>query len=103
MESIQEVHATFGGAILQRWRFAQDFIKVATGHTGPKFSSTTEKEILIVNLSNNLTRKIGYSLFDNDIELSGLESANLLELDSDTLENIGEETIKIMHETAHAF
>ena len=104
MECIQEVHADFGGALLQRLNFSQDFTRVARLHEGPKFSSETQKQILAVNLANKLAHKLGYSLRDDEeIELSEIESAKLLEIEPDTLNVFCEEMKKIMDESAQLF
>jgi len=101
---IQEFHTSFGGVLLKRWRFPQDFIRIATRHEGPSFSPSIEKVILIVNLANNLAREIGYGILDDgEIELSKLDSARILEVDTDILDKIGEETAKIMKESTHIF
>ena len=102
---IQEVHTSFGGALLSRWGFAKDFNRIATRHEGPHFSPQTEKDILIVHLANNLVSKIGYSLSNNghEIELSDLESLKLLEIEPDEINLIGEEVKKIMEDVAHIF
>jgi len=100
---IQEVHTSFGGEVLKAFGFPQEFIKIATQHEGPKFSATTEKEILMVNLASNIAHQIGYGLFDDEIELSNLESTKLLEIDPDELDTIVEETKKIMQNTGHLY
>ena len=104
IESIQEVHTSFGGALLSRWGFTKDFNRIATRHEGPNFSSNTEKEVLIVHLANKLVSKIGYSFCnDDEVELSGLESLKLLEIEPDAVDLIGEDVKKIMEDVAHIF
>jgi putative nucleotidyltransferase with HDIG domain len=103
MKTIQEVHTSIGGAILQKWGFHQEFINIARKHTGPKFSDNTNKEILIVNLANYLTRNMGYSLFNDEIELSSLDSVRLLEIKEDQLEVLNEEMKKTMEATNNIF
>ena len=103
MKTIQEVHTSIGGAILQKWGFHQEFINIARKHTGPKFSDNTKKEILIVNLANYLTRNMGYSLFNDKIELSSLDSVRLLEIKEDQLEVLNEEMKKTMEATNNMF
>ena len=101
--SIQEVHTGFGKEILEHWGFTKDFTRIAVEHEGPGFSSTTDKSVLIVNLANNIVRKIGYSLFDDEGDLSDLESVKMLEIDDDTINTIREETIKTLQGTSHIF
>ncbi|MFC1532055.1 HDOD domain-containing protein [Thermodesulfobacteriota bacterium] len=104
MDSIQEVHTTFGAALLEQWGFTQEFIRIAKLHEWTKFDRETEKEVLIINMANNLARKIGYSFFDNDeVDLSALESAKLLEVAPDMLETIGEEVKEMVQDSAKSF
>lgn len=102
--AVQEVHAGFGSAILQHWGFTEDFVRVANMHDEAKFFPTTQKEILIINLASMLTRKIGFSLFaDEALDLAGIESAKLLELDAAALTGVCEETTKKMNDTSNIF
>lgn len=104
LDNIYEVHTTFGAALLEQWGFTKDFVRIAKLHEWAKFDPETEKEILIVNLADSLTHKIGYAFFDKkDVDFSSLESAKLLELDTDTLDKIGEEIKTTMKDAASAF
>ena len=103
IESIQKAHTAFGRDILDRLGFAQNFSRIALGHEGPNFNPKTEKDILIVNLANNIARKIGYSIFDDEVDLLKLKSAELLQIDQDTLAAIGEEVKNMIQDTAHIF
>ena len=104
MESIHEFHTSFGGALLKRWGFSQDFNRIAMRHEGPKFSASTEEDILIVNLASKLVQQIGFALIENgELEVAKLDSAKLLDVDPETIAEIGEETSQFMQETAHIF
>jgi putative nucleotidyltransferase with HDIG domain len=101
--SVQEIHSGFGSLLLERWGFTKDFVRIARHHDGPKVRETTEQAILVINLANLLTRKIGFSLFDDEVELSDIESGKLLQIPPDTLHTICEETKKIIEASAHTF
>jgi HD-like signal output (HDOD) protein len=94
---------SIGGVLLRRWRFEDIFIKVVTMHEDPVFSPETEKEILVIHLANMLTRNIGYSLFDDEVDLDALDSAKFLQMDADTLGQIGEDVKGIIQDVAHLF
>jgi len=85
---IQRIHSDFGGAIIKRWGFSGNFIKVILQHEGPNFSPNTDKDILIINLAKNLAHHSGYSLFDFKVDLEQLDAARLLELDTEALNDI---------------
>lgn len=100
---VQDVHTSFGGALLKRWGFADNFVKIATKHEGQEFESGTDKELLIINLANNLTRKIGYSLLDEEVDLLDLDSAKHLNIEQNTLDKILEEVKKQIQSSGDMF
>jgi HD-GYP domain-containing protein (c-di-GMP phosphodiesterase class II) len=100
---IQEAHLSLGSLLLKRWGFDEDFINVLTHHEDKDLSPDTDKEILVVHLANLLTRKIGFSLFENELEYAQLESAQILKMDPATIEDIGEKTKQIISDVAHLF
>jgi len=107
MGSIQGVHCSLGGALLEKLGFSDAFVRVAKMHNDEKFSAATLKYILIVSLANILTRKIGYSLHEGaDIDFAEIQQAKLLELlelDAAALEGICAEVKKVMEDAAGKF
>jgi putative nucleotidyltransferase with HDIG domain len=101
--NIQHGHLSIGGVLLRRWGFDDIFIKVVTMHEGYELSRETEKEILVVHLANMLTRAIGYSLFDGEVDFNELDVVRFLEIDPDKLNKIGEEVKKVIQDVAHLF
>ena len=101
--NIQEGHQSIGGVLLRRWGFDNLFVKVVTMHEGHELTAETEKEILVIHLANMLTRTIGFSLFDDDVDFNELDSAKFLELGPDSLGEIGEEVKTIIQDVAHLF
>ena len=97
--SIHEVHAGFGAAIIRRWAFGEEFVKAALLHEGPKFNEKIAKSVLAVNLASNIAHNIGYQFVEEEeIELSELDSVELLGLEPEVIENIFDETKKQMEE-----
>jgi putative nucleotidyltransferase with HDIG domain len=101
--NIQEAHLSLGSLLLKRWGFDEDFIKVLTHHEDKNLSPDTDKEILVVHLANLLTRKIGFSLFEDELDYAQLESAQILKMDPATIEDIGEKIKQIISDVAHLF
>lgn len=66
LASVQAVHTSFGGALLQRWGFSESIVKAVSSHESPKLTSETPRMLLILYLANILTRRIGYSLFTDE-------------------------------------
>jgi putative nucleotidyltransferase with HDIG domain len=104
IECIQEVHNDLGENLLKRWGFPQDYNRVAARHEGIKFPPSTDKDTLIVNLANHLVHKLGFTISnDEDVDLSELESLKLLEMDEETLQEVGQVVQHAMEGTADLF
>ena len=101
--NLQEAHISLGSLLLKRWGFDDAFVNVLTHHDDKELSPETEKEILVVHLSNMLTRKIGFSLFDDEIDFAELESAQILKMEPETIDELGEQIKHIMADVAHLF
>ncbi len=85
---IQRIHSDFGAAIIKRWGFPDNFARVILQHEGPQFTDDTEKDTLIVNLAKYLAYKLGYGLFDLEVDLSQLDATKILDLDPDSFDDI---------------
>ena len=81
----------------------EDFINVLTHHEDKHLSPDTDKEILVVHLANLVTRKIGFSLFEDDLNYAELESAQILKMEPGSIEDIGEKIKQIISDVAHLF
>ena len=101
--NIQEAHLSLGSLLLKRWGFDDEFLNVLTHHEDKELSPDTGKEILVVHLANMLTRKIGFSLFDDEIDFAELDSVKILEMKPEALEDIGENIKEIISDVAHLF
>ena len=101
--NLQEAHIGLGSMLLKRWKFDAEFINVITHHEDVEFSPDTVKEILVVNLANMLTRRIGFSLFEEEVDFTELQSATILKMEPEQMEGIGEEVKTIISDVAHLF
>ena len=100
--NIQEAHIGLGSMLLKRWGFDAEFTNVISHHEDEEYSPDTVKEVLVVHLSNMLTRNIGFSLFE-EVDLAEIQSAKILKLETEKIEAIGEEVKSIMSDVAHLF
>jgi hypothetical protein len=76
---------------------------VIAHHEDTEFSEDAAQEILVVHLANMLTRPLGFSLFDGEVDFAELRSAQILEITPETIESIGEELKQILQDVAHLF
>ena len=101
--NLQEAHIGLGSMLLKRWKFDAEFINVIAHHEEVEFRPDTVKEILVVNLANMLTRRIGFSLFEEEVDFTELPSATILKMEPAQLEGVGEEVKTIISDVAHLF
>jgi putative nucleotidyltransferase with HDIG domain len=96
--SLLKAHLSLGAGLLKRWRFGNEFIDVVSYHENTDLTADTSKEILVTHLANILTRNIGYSLYNDEIDMAAPDSAKILQIEPSALHFIGEETKKIIVE-----
>ena len=101
--NIQEAHISLGKLLIKRWGFDDKFMDVIAHHEDTEFNADASPDILVVNLANMLTRKLGFSLFDDEVDFAELRSAQILEIAPETIESIGAELKQILKEVAHLF
>jgi putative nucleotidyltransferase with HDIG domain len=100
---IKEAHVGLGSILLKRWGFDTKFISVISHHEDFDFTEDTAKEVLVVHLANIVTRQIGFSLVEEEIVAADSESAQILGIEPDTIESIGQDIKMIIHDVAHLF
>jgi HD-like signal output (HDOD) protein len=103
MESLQEVHISFGAALLEESGYGREFSEVVRFHKWSSFEKGTKKEVLIVNLADKVSTKIQFGFFESDADLSNLESARALGIDEKALEGVAEEVKQGMKEVETIF
>lgn len=91
MTIVHQVHTSFGGVILMKWGFPEVFIRAAREHEELSVSEKIATEVLIVYLANRLSRRIGFSLFEEAGEVPILEGAKLLNINPGALGEVIEE------------
>jgi len=104
LAAIQEAHQSIGNMLIRRWGFGDEFTRVVALHEGSNFTEQTNKEILIVHLSNILTRKIGFSFFDWDgNDPADILSAKLLGMSSESIDRVENKVKEVIRDVAHLF
>jgi putative nucleotidyltransferase with HDIG domain len=102
--AIQEAHQSVGNMLLKRWGFGDEFTRVISLHEGSNFTDQTNPEILIVHLSNLLTRKMGFSFFEWDGNKTvDILSARLLGISTEVISRVEKKVTGIMNDVAHLF
>ncbi len=89
--------------LVKRWEFDDKFVNVIAHHEDAEFSEDASPEILAVHLANMLTRTLGFSLFEDEVDFAGLQSAQILKIAPETIDSIGEQPMQIPKDAAHLF
>jgi putative nucleotidyltransferase with HDIG domain len=77
--TISANHCVFGAKLLEKWKYADSYIKCAADHEEPAPDTEAEqneklpKEILIVRFANSAAKAMGYSVEDDDNSEQDLE------------------------------
>ena len=102
---IRDIHAGFGGALMRRWKYPEEFKKVVTQTEKEVYTEHTRREVLVSNLANHIADTIGQSIFTGEggDDISDLDSVKRLGFDADKVEGITRDVVKIMKEAAHIF
>ena len=102
---IKKVYPVVSDETLKRWKFGEEFIRVARLQGLTTFNESTEPSVLAVNLASNLACHIGYGdgIDNEEMHLQDLESVKWLGFDSDTLEAMEKEVGEIVRQSAHYF
>ena len=104
LAAIQEAHQSIGNVLIRRWGFGDKFTRVVSLHEGSNFTEQTNREILIVHLSNLLTRKMGFSFFDwNGNDPTDILSARLLGISSESIDRVEKKVRVVIQNVAHLF
>lgn len=101
---LQEAHESLGAGLLKKWEFADDFVRVALMHATTTLNEQTEPSILVIQAANIMTRKMGYnSLTDEELDLGSLQSAQLLGIEAEALNEICQVATQIVQSSANMF
>lgn len=100
----REYHTGVGAALLQHWKFPNDYARVAEQHERTHFSENTPRDVLVINLANAMAGTLGYPLFRMpECELWELDSARILDIRADTFLTIIDETKVVVQECVRVF
>ncbi|MCG8563488.1 MAG: HDOD domain-containing protein [Desulfobacterales bacterium] len=105
--AIHEIHTTFGAVLLKKLRFSPPFVQVAEFHHWNIYTQDCAQELIIINLANHLTQKIGFgfmSMGNRDEQaqqsIEELTPFKQLGLDLDSVKSILKESKSIILQTA---
>lgn len=104
LNTIHIHHGKFGAALLKKWKFPEDFAKIATYHNNLEASKSISKDLLVVHLANLMVKSMGYSMNDQEdaqeteLNLENTESARHLGLDASMIDEFKNKVADFMQE-----
>jgi putative nucleotidyltransferase with HDIG domain len=102
--AVQELHVKVGEMLLRRWGFGSEFVKAAALHERTDASAETVKEVLVVQLANLLTRRMGLSVIPWDgTPPAELKPAALLNIEAPVLEGVERRLSEMVRDVSHLF
>lgn len=103
-ETLRSFHGRFGGVLLKRWAFTEDFIQVAMYHDTIEQVKDPSTDFLIVHFANILVNSMGFSLTkESKGEPEESKSFHQLRLRSEEVDRIREEVVKYINEIKNVF
>jgi two-component system chemotaxis response regulator CheY len=103
LETLQDVHTSFGAAIIKDLELRTDFAESLLAYKWTSFKKEIPQEALILNLAEKIATHIDFGFFEKEADLSDLESAKLLGLSEKTLTEVGEVVSKEMKDLEGVF
>jgi HD-like signal output (HDOD) protein len=101
--NLRGAHSGVTDALLRRWGFDERFIRIICRHEIDDCHSDAEQETLILDLAAWLTRKIGFSLIEDETDIAELDAAKILSVTWGSLDDVGEQVKQTIQGVAHLF
>jgi putative nucleotidyltransferase with HDIG domain len=98
-EVMNTYHGIFGRNLLHRWKFSNEYARIAMHHHNLEEADVISKELLVVHFANLLVNTMGYNYENTEnIDLNDVDSAKFLKLTSQMISKVENEVRKIMEE-----
>lgn len=101
IDTLNSYHGTFGGSLLKKWKFPNDYSLVARCHHTPGEVENVSKEFMVVHLANLTVKSMGYSFNDSEVpDLGHALSLKFLNLDLPDLDTVKARVTALMRNSA---
>jgi len=101
VETLNANHSRFGAALLKRWNFAADYLHIALYHDELQQADPISKSLLVVHFANLLVKSLGFDYEQpKEIEPEKADSARLLNLTPENIEEMKPKLVEMMQELA---
>ncbi|MBW2108610.1 MAG: HDOD domain-containing protein [Deltaproteobacteria bacterium] len=107
-DTMDKNHNKFGAALLKKWKFSNDYVRIATFHDQIDEADFVSSDLLIVHFANLLVKSMGYNLYADgqaadEVVLEDTRSFRLLKLDSSVVATAKERTKNHLEELKNYF
>ncbi|HIJ56071.1 MAG TPA: HDOD domain-containing protein, partial [Deltaproteobacteria bacterium] len=81
LETVNMNHGRFGASLMKLWKFSSEFVKVAAYHDKIDQADFLSKELLVVNVANQIVKTMGFGQEEPiEIDIQGSKAYKHLEL-----------------------
>lgn len=92
-------HGKFGASLMKLWKFSSGYVKVAAHHDKIDQADFVTKELLVVNLANQIVKTMGFGLKEPaKIDIKGSEAYKQLELNPEVIDDVKVSVQELMNE-----
>lgn len=96
-DTLEKNHGKFGAALLKKWKFSEDYVRIARYHDNLDEADFISGNLLVVHFANMVVKSMGYDLSGkgqaiDEIKLTETQSFHLLKLDDSTIPMVTERT-----------
>lgn len=101
IETLDAYHGSFGGSLLKKWKFPEEYSQLAQSHDALEDTDTVSKEFMVVHLANLTVKSMGYSLKDSEVpDVANALSLKFLRVDPPDLETVKTRVSTLMRNSA---
>ena len=99
LQTVNMNHGKFGASLMKLWKFSSGFVKVAAYHDSINQAEFITKELLVVNVSNQIVKTMGFGQEEPvEIDIQGSEAYKQLEMTPKVIDDVKVSVKELMDE-----
>lgn len=99
LETVNLNHGKFGASLMKLWKFSSGYVKVAGHHDKIDQADFVTKELLVVNVANQIVKTMGFGLEEPvEIDIEGSEAYKQLEMKPEEIDGVKVSVQELMDE-----
>ena len=99
LQTVNMNHGKFGASLMKLWKFSSGFVKVAAHHDKIDQADFITKELLVVNVSNQIVKTMGFGQEEPmEIDIQGSDAYKQLEMNPEVIDDVKVSVQELMNE-----